>query len=289
MGRKWLAIVAAVAMTAGWASGALVVNFDTESGVSGLAARTMVQNQDLDGDSSNDDSYVYFGFNNPGGTAWSSVSGHYALYGGFRGEAFNNNNRNTGDYSMDATNGFYLRYQPNATGETGRVVMMPFFYAAPSPQPYKLTDAGNYLQVSGNSNGAMGRFENFEQARWMVRNGTTFYVSQTSIANTNVGTRTLDSTELASEMWAVLDPASAYGFTIGTLNFNTPTSALNNLNGFGMFLYSPTPSQSRRWIGFTEFRVDATPIPEPGSVGLLLGAGGLLMVMRRRLRRMHAA
>lgn len=262
----------------------LVVNFDTDTNGTGtLAARISQQNIDIDGDSLNDDSRQLFGFNNIGGASWSTGASYAgpALYGGFIGESLNVANRTTGDYGLSP---FNLRWQPTGTNESGRLHIAVLFDAGGS----FLFDAGaagtSFMQVSGNDGGAMPRFENLGQARWLVRDGSTLYVSQTLIAN-DAGGRVLDSAEMENQLWAVYSPADAYAFNL-SLTFDTPTNAFSDLNAFGLITYKAENTAVRHWLSFTEFKVDAVAVPEPATIALLLGFCALgLAAARRRARR----
>lgn len=277
-------ILAAIA-GCGWPGyGSIVVNYDADTnGTGSLATRTLTQSIDLDGDLANDDSRVSRSFSDLGGSPWSTGASYLgpALFGGFSGEALDGN-KNTDDYSLTA---FNLRYQTSSPA-SGRLQLALLFQASEEGLRFDETSS---MVISGNGGASAGlsRFENLGQVHWMVRNGTNFYVSNTLIGNANAGTRTLDATELAGELWALYDPQEAANFTL-SLTFDTPTSSLKNLNGFGLMVYKPAFTSVRHWLGFSEFKVDAVPVPESSSLALLVLAGtGLVTICQRRRSRPH--
>lgn len=162
------------------AQSALVVDYDVDTnGTGSLAARTVFPNLDLDGDTLNDDSRVLRAFTDVGGTPWSTGAGYVGptLFGGAIGESFNNPNRNFGDYGL-----LNIRYQPNATNESGRVHMALIFDASQTGLTFDTGGSGtSSMTVFGNGGAGvnMTRFENLGDVRWLVRNGTSFYVSNT--------------------------------------------------------------------------------------------------------------
>ena len=202
----------------------------------------------------------------------------YALYGGFPGEAYNNPSRNTGTYALD-TSGFQLRYQPNGTGETGRSTMALVFEASQGGLSF---DGDSFMRIGGGTvwqtDAALPRHENLGDTRWLVRDGSTYYVSETQFTNSADG-RSLTGAEIAATNWAIFNPADAYAFNLA-LNFNVEASTFTDLNAFGVTTYKTAIDQGRTWLQFTQFEVVA--VPEPTTVALFLGLGSLGLVMWRR-------
>jgi hypothetical protein len=250
-----------------------------------LAARTTNFNIDLDGDSVNNDSRVFFGFNNPGDAAWSSnTTGNfpYALYGGFMAESYGNPTRNLGTYALGA-GGFALRYQPDSAGESGRLTTALVFEASRDDLSF---DSNSFMRIGGGNvwqtDANLGRFDNLGSARWLVRNGSTYYVSETLVAN-SVDGRLLSGAEIAATNWAVYNPADAYAFNLN-LNFNVASSTFEDLNAFGIMTYKTAIDTTRSWLEFTQFEVVA--VPEPSTYAALFGLFALACVaLRRRLRK----
>lgn len=268
----------------------LVVNFDgSVQGSGSLASPVQQKDLELDGDADNLDSRVIRAFTNPGGAAWSTGGGYTgpALYGGFVHETLNKRDIGTAGYAL--TSSFDLRVQSNGTGTNseaivGRQAIAVVFDSAQTGLSF---DNTSYLSLTGDNAGGLSRLESVGEIRWLVRNGTTYYVSQTLFSNANAAGRVLDATELASETWAVYNPADAFNFSL-SLTFDTATSALTDLNAFGFSAYKSSFTGARHWLNFGEFKADAVPatvIPEPATLGMgVLGMAGLLLTRGRRRR-----
>lgn len=249
---------------------------------SNLANRTTNFNIDLSGNDEDDDSQVFFGFNDIGDTAWSTnTTGDYpyALYGGFIGETHGNSNRNLGTYSLNSS-GFQFRYQPDNEGESGRLTIAIVFESSQTGLQF---DSNSYLRIGGGNtwqtDASLDRYENLGETRWLVRNGSTYYVSETQFNNSNAAGRLLDGADIAATNWAVYDPSDAFDFNL-SLNFNTSSSSLTDLNAFGVITYKDALESNRKWLQFRQF--EAVAIPEPGTLVLVGIALGSLLLFRRR-------
>jgi hypothetical protein len=256
----------AVLLAAAPAFATLVVNYDVASyGTGTLAAY-----------SSGNDGTTWWNqraFTDPGGTKWSSGAGYTgpALYGGIRGETQGGAKVGYDGYALTP---FDIRYQTTTTGLTGRLEMALVF---DSGQTGLRFDGTSSLMLGRSGYTTLERFESLADVRWLVRNGSTYYVSQSLIANTTAGL-TETSSELAGEMWAVYNPADAAAFSL-SLTFDTPSSSLTNLNAFGVMTYKSSFSAVRSWLKFNQFHADAI-IPEPATMSLL-GLGAMAMLRRK--------
>lgn len=273
-----LSVMFGLGIASSAATASLVVDFDTDTNGSGsLATRTVFPNLDLSGNGDDDDSRVARAFTDVGRTPWSTGASYTGptLYGGLVGESLGISNRNIAGYALTP---FDVRYQTTGDGETGRLHMVLLFEANQTGLTFDTGPGGTSSMVlSGDNGGSINRFDALGEVRWVVRNGSDIFVSESLISNT-VGGRVLDAEELADEMWAVYDPADGFAFNL-TLNFDTPTSALTNMNAFGVMTYKEDFTPSRHWFQFREFKVSA--IPEPASLALL-AVGGMLLAGRRR-------
>ncbi len=132
------------------------------------------------------------------------------------------------------------------------------------------------LEVSAdrNANVSSGGTEEF---RWIIRLGSDFYISADTGAISSAGeVRTL--TDFGSVSWFTYDPvsdirASTIGSTGQTLDFT-------DLSGAGFYFYGNDANRSNLVLDVERFTVQA--IPEPNSLGFLLGFAALVACVRRR-------
>jgi len=204
------------------------------------------------------------------------------FYGGFR-------------FSSSNVDGIISRNQIRDNGTADRIYLQPFsastfdgstlsFHAA---YIFKQEDFNTGFTFGSNTIDGLsftnGGF-NAGTARFIVEVGDTYYVSNTTSGN-GPGDFSLDSIDLATETWAVYDPATEIDFDQGAATFNL--LALNNVTAVGLYTEhdSFTNSNSTPFgLGIEGFTV--TGIPEPSSLALILGLGVTgFAAMRRRPRR----
>ncbi|MFV0336959.1 MAG: PEP-CTERM sorting domain-containing protein [Chthoniobacterales bacterium] len=112
-------------------------------------------------------------------------------------------------------------------------------------------------------------------ARYVIRLGTDFYVSDTV---SETATPTVASlTDPSSVSWYSYNPTSA----IGTVGSSVTLSNFDNLTAAGLLLSSTRASETYMANYVYAFSVGATPIPEPSSA-MLLGLSAVALVLRRR-------
>lgn len=89
-----------------------------------------------------------------------------------------------------------------------------------------------------------------------------------------------------------LDPASATTFTEGATTYDfspfknsaTYTLSLGAQDATDLLIYNTLNSGNGTFSGTGQFDQFTTPVPEPASMGLLLGIGGLVAIAARRRR-----
>jgi hypothetical protein len=90
-----------------------------------------------------------------------------------------------------------------------------------------------------------------------------------------------------------LDPASATTFTQGSTTYDfspfqntfaTYTLSLGTQDATGTLIYDTLKSGNGTFSGTGQFDQFVTPVPEPASIGLLLGISGLVTIAARRRR-----
>lgn len=135
-----------------------------------------------------------------------------------------------------------------------------------------LTAASSFSLISGRLNAAGASF--------VIRDGSTFYISQ---SNNTLATYTLDGTALT---WATFNPANWTGFLHGTTPAGLGVGAtgsfaaqtFTNITGVGYILGASRAQANSPSITVTDFQVNL--VPEPSAA--LLGGFGVLALLRRR-------
>lgn len=171
---------------------------------------------------------------------------------------------------------FNVRLQP-ALGFEARMHMAIFFKTAASTT----LDSSSWLGFSTSSAGTTDGLARTESLtlRFMLWTGSSFYLSNTLVSDT-VGGRVLDGTELATEMWALYDPATEMNFNSAVFNVSTATINADGIDGYGFYSENDTFTGNRQWMTFSIFQADA--IPEPSAMALFAaGLAGLLFSRRR--------
>ena len=127
--------------------------------------------------------------------------------------------------------------------------------------------------------------------RWLVRDGTQFYVSNTAFAS-NLGSTTtfnLTGVDLANTTWTAFNPvsglsstfSSAYDSYVAASDGTVATSSLNNITAFGLYFQSSGATGANWNNAFDQLSI--TAVPEPSSALLFgLGLAGLAVLRRRQ-------
>jgi hypothetical protein len=135
------------------------------------------------------------------------------------------------------------------------------------------------LSISSNSYSAgTGRF--------VVEIAGSYYVSNSTFSASGTKSLILDSTDLATEIWALYDPSSDLNFDQTT---TFATLSLNDVTAVGFYIerdeWTGSDSSTPYGLGITSFEVNGTTIiPEPSAFALIAGALALGCVIRRKPR-----
>jgi hypothetical protein len=124
--------------------------------------------------------------------------------------------------------------------------------------------------------------------RFIVRMDGAYYVSETvfSLVAGN-GSHALSGPALATERWALHDPAANLDFDQSAASFSLLTLA--GVDSVGLYfendLWSGTSAANAAFtLELTSFGITTTPIPEPSAWAALLGAAALAGASTRRRR-----
>jgi hypothetical protein len=125
-----------------------------------------------------------------------------------------------------------------------------------------------YLNISGWAATA-------KDVRFTINQGGVWYVSDSKIASGTAQSWTLDPT---TNQWRTISTDGNYtiGGSASSVNFS-------NVLGAGIYLDSATVNGAQMQLLFNDFKVNATVIPEPATIGML-GLGALVVVIVRRMK-----
>ena len=125
---------------------------------------------------------------------------------------------------------------------------------------------------------------------FLVQTADTFYLSNTTFDMSSDGVFSLDATALASETWAVYDPASDLNFDQSSATYNS--LVLEEITAVGIYyeddVYDGGTNTSAFDVGIKTFNATGTVIPEPSQITFLLCLGSLLCIWRKRSVRMRS-
>lgn len=209
---------------------------------------------DLDGDGA-DDSRTGYPFSLA--TPFAAQGAHYflqPLYGGAIGELTNSTDKKLADdkfkdFAFSDT--LSVRYQTSA-GQVSKLWMAFFvqkadFYNGGADHPVEFR-SGSFMRL-----GNVSKFDALGQVRWLVRDGTAFYVSEATITPDADLTFASDGDD---GNWAPFDPAANMDFdeaaaVFASMNFTDITAA-------GIYVDGGVPLDGkRRWLTFGRLEVGA--------------------------------
>jgi len=196
---------------------------------------------------------------------WSSTAGDYvgpAYSIVWEGIELNG----TGAWDSRDSNPLSIRYQTNGTGQAGNFHLAVFFEASSAT-----------LDATSSFFAQIQRSESVGTLRWLVRDGSTFYVSDATLSG---GSNTLDNgAGLLTTNWAVHDLATTANFDADNASFSTLSTAFTDLNAFGLIADKDSLTATRHWFEMQDFTVDAVPVPEPSTYAILAGFAVLFTVV----------
>ncbi|GEM_PF-6452889 len=121
--------------------------------------------------------------------------------------------------------------------------------------------------------------------RWLIRDGSTFYVSEDSFTPATNTLFESTGTQASADSWAVYAPTAA-DMRIPDSGYSTLGSTFQNITAVGWVLDVPRFSNggTSTSVGITvdSFSSDLVAIPEPSSLALIAIALGAVAVFRRR-------
>ena len=129
---------------------------------------------------------------------------------------------------------------------------------------------------------------NLSEARWVVQNGSTYYISQTTF------TASATLSNPSSTNWAVYDPASEIKFTGSSFS----AVSLSDVSSVGVYFAGNSLTWTSATVGGLNFAISqfsasavSSPVPEPASYAFFGGLAvlGLAGARRFRSRRVKSA
>ncbi|MCD8482124.1 MAG: PKD domain-containing protein [Verrucomicrobia bacterium] len=207
---------------------------------------------DLSGNGQNDDWVIEYAWNPqiPLSPPAPNYSGPI-FRGGFRAQILDDTNRNfnTNQYGNSTTS---IRMTP-VTGKVSRVSGVFFFdkedMEGIQPEDTLSFDAGSYLKVSSSEPGLFG-------ARWLVRDGTQYYVSEEVIDGSVRSHMTSIPGSLDHGRWAVYNVDATMQFNPGSATFET--RVFSDITAIGFIVNKEQYDNASIWIRWNGFEANMT-------------------------------
>ncbi len=219
---------------------------------------TITDNIDADGDGQLIDRRILYAYSESvplsPNTSDYAASGAAPFYGGIRLEVLNSSSINAADEGIlnktPPPDWMSLRWQTNATGVAGRWHWVVFWDKA------DFLNGGDVNRVDFTANsklemGGIGHFDDMGTVRWLVRDGTQFYVSQATLSK-GTGTATLTFASDASDgYWAPFDPAADINFDAAGATF--AERDFSDVTAVGFVIDKDAFTAVRHWFDFSRF------------------------------------
>lgn len=124
-----------------------------------------------------------------------------------------------------------------------------------------------------------------EGGRFVLKNAGSWYISNNTLTLGAAGN--LTGSNLSNSTWASFSPENVAPLpTIPASGYTFLGSSFEDIQSVGIYFHGTRPGGNQPYVALGRFTLDAAVVPEPAAMSLLLGAGGLLLAVRRhRLRR----
>ena len=225
-------------------------NYTTTSGV------------DVDNDGSNDDTRIAFEYSATNALSSGAYSGA-PIYGGIQASKVNTTTASFQDRAIkNGTTADALSVRSQNEGNFHAVI---FFAKA------DFINGGNSNSVSFDQNSSLyikfNREENLGELRWLVRDGSNFYVSQSLIGSGYLSF----SSDNSDGNWATFNPQNSLNFNASGASFVDRN--FSNITAVGFIADKDPITSSRHWMEFSQFKVEAnigttTPANLPPTVSI---------------------
>lgn len=241
---------------------------------------TTQRNVNLDGGSKNDDSRRFIAWSEtiPYITPDSAYSGTSdRFYGGLQFCRFNSNTapnsgaipvagvREGASTDVATNDAIGLNTMGNFSGATHAhfVWLKPDFLGTAATTALTFTSTSRLtLSVGDGGSDTIPRWTNITNARWLVREGTQWYVSQSALAG-GTGDKVLTFASDSSDgNWAPVNPDGNLNLNLAGLTYSARN--FSNLTGFGYYLENDTQSSGLSFYAMVdEFKVEVSPVLPP--------------------------
>lgn len=122
-------------------------------------------------------------------------------------------------------------------------------------------------------------------ARFMVKQGSQWYVSSTTYTTT--GAKTLGGTSLVNETWAAFNPASSLDFNNASSFGGVAWTTITAVGFYAEYALATTSDITARDFSVSGFSADLVAVPEPSAFAAFSGLVAVGFAATRRRRRQN--